>query len=1101
MRTHLLFVAAGAAVLGLGTAPALPDIVHAPLAAQRARGAPPPARPAYDPALYSDGSRTNAAFKGLKWRLVGPFRGGRATAVTGDPTRPLVFYFGAVNGGVWKTTNAGQSWENLTDGKTDLSSVGAITVAPSDPNVIWVGSGEGKPREDLTYGTGVYRSTDGGQSWVPRGLANTHQITSLRVHPTNPDVAYVTALGHAFGPSPDRGVFRTTDGGATWKKVLFVDDSTGAADLAMDVTNPRILYASLWKFQRTPWGMDAGAGRSGLWKSTDGGDTWTELTFNPGMPRGRIGKIGVAVSPANGQRVYANIEAQDSLGGVFRSDDAGATWTRTNAEQKFVVRPFYYMSITADPVDEHTVYVMNLQVSRSIDGGRTFQTVRVPHGDTHILWIDPRDPARMINGNDGGATVSLDGGRTWSTQNNQPTAQFYHVTTDQQVPYRLYGAQQDNTTVSIASRSDNGAITERDWWPVAGCENAYIAIDPRNADITYGGCYMGALTRHDRRTNHRRDVSVWLRNYDGLAAADVPQRFQWTFPILLSPHDPGVLYTTSQYVWRSRTEGASWEKISPDLTRADPRTLGRSGGPVTGDMTGTEWYATIFAFAESPVQPGVLWAGSDDGLVHLSRDHGATWTQVTPPAFGPFTRVSIIEPSPFDAGTAYLAANRYQQDDFAPYLFKTTDYGATWTRIDAGLPMGAYTRSIRSDTQRKGLLFAGTEIGVWVSLDDGARWEPLQLNLPRVSVRDIRVHGTDLLVATHGRAFWALDDLSPLRTLADSVTAKRAHLFAPAPAIRWVTTGGGRGGGAAGANPYYGVTVDYWLAEAPKGPVTLQFLDAQGTVLRSFTSETPRTRAVTGHPGADSAAANVGAQQRRPALAYDPGTSSAPARAGANRFVWNLMEEEPTTIPGAIVDDGSTDGPRAVPGDYRVRLLAGRDTLERPFTVRPDPRVTLTAAEYAAQREAARTVARRITTITESVLRIQELQQQLDQRGRQAAGQPYADSVREAASALRRKLEAVRAELYEVYTKADQATLNYPIKLYQMFITLNDQVNEGTNPPTAQHGAILTDLSGKLDAQLTTLRALEAQELTAFNALLQRLGIPGVFAPPAKPIS
>ncbi|MCO4101554.1 MAG: hypothetical protein HEQ38_19605 [Gemmatimonas sp.] len=473
---------AGAAVLLL---------IAAPLAAQRA---PRPAagdRPAYDPALYTDGTRTNSALKSLRWRLVGPFRGGRSTAVTGDPTRPLVFYFGAVNGGVWKTTNAGQSWENITDGKTDLSSVGAISVAPSDPNVIWVGSGEGKPREDITYGTGVYRSTDGGETWTPRGLANTQHITSLRVHPTNPDVAFVSALGHAFGPSPDRGVFRTTDGGATWKKVLFLNDSTGAADISIDVTNPRILYASMWKFQRSPWGMDAGAGRSGLWKSTDGGDTWAELTFNPGMPKGLIGKIGVSVSPANGQRVYANIEAQDSLGGVFRSDNGGATWTRTNSEQKFVVRPFYYMSITADPVNENTVYIMNLQVSRSIDGGRTFTTVRVPHGDTHIMWVDPKNPQRLINGNDGGATVSLDGGRTWSSQNNQPTSQFYHVTTDQSQPYRILGAQQDNTTVNIAHRSDFGSITERDWWPVAGCENAYIAVDPRNPDVTFGGCYMG----------------------------------------------------------------------------------------------------------------------------------------------------------------------------------------------------------------------------------------------------------------------------------------------------------------------------------------------------------------------------------------------------------------------------------------------------------------------------------------------------------------------------------------------------------------------------------------------------------------------------------
>lgn len=1069
-----------------------------PLGAQRAPrvAAADPGRPAYDPTLYSDGAKTNKAFKSLRWRNVGPFRGGRSVAVTGDPTRPLVFYFGAVNGGVWKTTNAGQSWENITDGKTDLSSVGAIAVAPSDPNVIWVGTGEGQPREDLTYGTGVYRTTDGGQSWKPAGLGNTHQISSLRVHPTNPDIAYVTALGHAFGPNPDRGVFRTTDGGVTWKKVLFLNDSTGAADLSIDVNNPRIVYASMWKFQRSPWGMDAGAGRSGLWKSTDGGDTWSELTFNPGMPKGLIGKIGVAVSPANSRRVYANIEAQDSSGGVFRSDNAGETWQRVNGDQKFVVRPFYYTTLTADPLNENTVYVMNLQVNKSIDGGRTFTTVRVPHGDTHIMWIDPKNSDRLINANDGGATVSLDGGKTWSSMDNQPTAQFYHVITDNQQPYRLYGAQQDNSTVSIPFRSDYGRITERDWWSVGGCENAYIAVDPLKPTVTYGGCYMGMLTRHDSRTRDTRDVSVWLYNYDGWAVKDVPQRFQWTYPILFSPHDAKTLYATSQFVWRTRNEGASWEKISPDLTLHDSTTMGRSGGPVTGDMTGTEWYATIFAFAESPVKAGVLWAGSDDGLVHVSTDNGASWKNVTPKAFGKFTRVSIIDPSPFEAGTAYLAANRYQQDDFAPYLFKTTDYGATWTRIDAGIPMGAYTRAIRSDIKRKGLLFAGTETGVYVSMNDGTSWEPLQLNLPRVSVRDLNVHDTDLLIATHGRAFWALDDITPLRTLSAEIMAKPVHLFAPAPAVRW-TSGGGSG--APGTNPRYGVNVDYWLATRQDKPITMQFLTADGTVIRTFTSESAPKKDSTGNPAADSAAAAARAKQSEPELAYMAADSVMHARAGTNRFTWDLGYPKPRRVPNTVVDYGSGDGPTAVPGEYRVRLVVGKDTLTQPFTIAPDPRVTLTAAEYKAQLDMGIAVRDRISSITETVQRIQDLQRQLDERARQAGSQAYADSVRSAATALRKKLEAVRAEVYEVYTKADQATLNYPIKLYQMFLSLNGQVLEGTNPPTAQHGDILKDLGGKLDVQLNTLQQLEDKDLNAFNAMLSRFGVPNVFVP-KKPI-
>ncbi len=1058
-------------------------------------------RPAYDPTVYSDGSKTNRAFKSLRWRNVGPSRGGRALAVAGDPSKPLVYYFGAVNGGVWKTANAGQTWENLTDGKSDLSSVSAIAVAPSDPSVIWAGSGEGAPREDLTYGTGVYRSTDGGQSWQARGLANTQQITSVRVHPKDADVVYVTALGHAFGPSADRGVFRTRDGGVTWKKVLFLDDSTGAADLSMDATNPRILYASMWKFQRTPWGMNAGSGRSGLWKSTDGGDSWSELTFNPGMPKGPVGKIGVSVSPANGQRVYADIEARDSLGGIFRSDDAGATWTRTNSDQTFVVRPFYYMSVTADPTNENVVYVMNLTVHRSIDGGKTFSRVRVPHGDTHTMWVDPKNSDRLINANDGGASISMDGGKTWSTQGNQPTAQFYHVTTDNQQPYRIYGAQQDNSTVSIASRSNNGFIGERDWWPVAGCENAYIAIDPALPTVTYGGCYMGTLGRHDSRTNLSRDISIGMRNYDGYAVADVPERFQWTFPVQFSVHDTSVLFAASQHLWRSKTRGASWEKISPDLTAHDPATMQRSGGPVTGDMTGTEWYATIFALAESPVKAGVLWTGSDDGLVHVSTDNGTTWKNVTPKAFGKFTRVSIIDASPFDAGTAYVAANRYQQDDFAPYLFKTTDYGATWTRIDNGIPMGAYTRAIRTDTKRRGLLFAGTEIGVYVSMNDGANWEPLQLNLPRVSVRDVHLHDNDLLIATHGRAFWVLDNIAPLRSLADSITTKAVHVFAPEPGVRWVS-GGGNASAAVGSNPPFGVAIDYWLKSATAKPISLQLLQRDGALIRTYTSDATPKPDSTGSALADSAAARAAKLRLdSAAIAYLPADSVVQARGGSNRFVWDLSYPGAKKIPGSVFDDGNVDGPTAVPGDYVARLIVGNDTISRPFRVLPDPRVSFSAAEYQAQFAAVAAAVLRLNSISEGVARLEDLQHQIDQRLSQSSSQSYVDQVKKAATPVREKLEKVRAELYEVNTKADQATLNYPVKLYQIFITLNAQVNCCAFPPTEQYGQVFREFSVKLDTQLKMMQTIEENDLKQLNALLGSLGIPPVFIAPKKPIS
>ena len=1090
-------------------------------AAQRVDRAPATqASVPYTAAVYSSPTATDKAFKALRWRLVGPFRGGRVDAVSADPNKPLVFYFGAVNGGVWKTVNAGASWENITDGKSDISSVGALSVAPSDPNVIYVGTGESQLREDLTYGTGVYRSTDAGETWQHLGLASTQQIATIRVHPTNPDIAYVAAIGHAFGPNSERGVFRTIDGGKSWKKILYLNDSTGATDLSIDPNNPRIIFAAMWKFQRTPWGMNAGGGRSGLWKSVDGGDTWTNLSANPGMPKGLLGKIGVAVSPANSRRIYASIEAKDTLGGIFRSDDGGDNWSRVNGQQQFQVRPWYYSGVTADPVNENTLYVMNLGVWKSIDAGRTWSRIRVPHGDTHIMWVDPKNPDRLINGNDGGGTVSLDGGRTWSSINNQPTAQFYHVITDNQWPYRIYGAQQDNTTVSIASRSDFGAIGDRDWWPVAGCENAHIAIDPRNPNITYGGCYTGMIARHDNRTQQNRDIAVWLSNYDGIAAADVPNRFQWTFPVMLSRHDPNVLYVASQNIWRSTTEGRSWQKISPDLTYADPATLGPSGGPVHRDMTGTEWYATVYALDESPLTKGLLWAGTDDGRVHVTRDGGGKWEEVTPAGMVKHTRITGIEPSPHNPAVAYLAATRYQTDDFRPYFYRTGDYGHTWTRIDAGLPMGAYARSIREDPVRKGLLFAATEIGVFVSLNDGANWQSLQLNLPRASVRDIRVKDNDLVVATHGRAFWALDDISVLRQLQDSVTAKPVHLFQPATAYRYAGRhGGGRGNGE---NPYDGVLVDYWLKDTPKDKLTIEFLDAKGFVVRTFrskpssasdsvdiekmtadsvsskTATTVRsTKAISNiAPDSIALADSVRAAARSDSLAFFAADSIVSARPGTNRFWWNLQYPEARRLRNVINDEGTFAGPTIVPGEYRVRLIAGRDTLTRTFTVKLDPRLDATVADLQQQLDLGLKVQTRINQIGDAFVRIEDIQKQMDTRVEESATQAYAQRVKDASKPVRQQLEVVRTELVDWYNHDDQASLHFPIKLYNMMLSLNEQVTGQIAAPTEQHGAILQDLGGKVDVQLQRLQQLEAVEIKALNALLVELGLPPIHLRP-----
>lgn len=1045
--------------------------VHAPRERLRARPAgsdSTTAPPAYDPAL-----------RGLQWRLVGPFRGGRAVAVAGDPVKPLVFYFGAVDGGVWKTENAGATWRNVTDGTSDLASVGAIAVAPSDPNVLYVGTGEADLREDLTGGSGMYRTTDGARSWRHIGLEDTRHIAAVRVDPHDPNLVYVAAMGHAFGPNPERGVYRSRDGGATWRRVLFLNDSTGAIDLALDPANPRILYAAMWKFQRFPWGFSAGGGRSGLWKSTDGGDHWTELTHHAGLPDGPIGRIGITVSPIRPSRLWASVEARDSTGGIFRSDDAGATWARVNGEQKFMVRPWYFSGVTADPANDNTVYVLNLETWRSIDGGTTFSRVPAPHGDDHTLWVDPTDASRMIEGNDGGATISMDGGKTWSSIENQPTAQFYHVITDNQFPYRIYGAQQDNTTVSIASRSDHGVITESDWHDVSGGESSYIAPKPGDPHVVFAGSYMGTVTRFDDRTNQSRDVSVWFNNYDGYAAKDVPYRFQWTFPIVFSPHDSNTLYVAAQYVFRTANDGESWTRISPDLTRHDAATLGPVGGPVTRDMTGTEWYGTIFALAESPVKAGELWAGSDDGLIHLSRDGGATWTDVTPPALKPFTRVSIIEPSHFDAATAYVAANRYQLDERQPLLFRTTDYGKSWTQITTGMPATAYTRSIREDPVRRGLLFAGTESGVWVSFDDGGHWQSLQLNLPRSSVRDLTIHGADLIVATHGRAFWSLDDIAPLRQIADSIRHAGVFLFAPEPAVRFLGGTGHRVN--AGDNPPDGAIVDYWLREQPHDSVTLTVLDSTGAVVRRFTSGSSADSAATHR---DSTAED--------SSSYAPSDSIVAAHEGANRFIWNLRAEPAHKLDSVVVDEGMLDGPQVVPGTYTVRLTVGSAAMERRFQVTEDPRVKTSPSDLAAEYALALQVRDAIDSTVMSVQRIESIQQQLRHRRIQAKHMPYEARVSAAVDTLVAQLDSVRFALAAVESHADEITLNYPIKLYNKLLTLNVMVQGADAAPTPAQRAVYAELSGKVTEQLARLRAIEQVRLAAFDTLIRTLQIPAI---------
>jgi len=1044
--------------------------------------------------------RTAPDLRGLRWRLVGPFRGGRSVAVTGDAGNPRVFYFGAVDGGVWKSTNAGQTWSNITDGRSSIASVGAVAVATSDPNVIYVGGGEADFREDYTYGDGVDRSTDGGRTWSHLGLDYARHINRIVIDPRDPDVVYVAAMGHGAGPNPTRGVFRSRDGGRNWQKVLFLDDSTGAIDLTMDPSNARILYAAMWRMQRHPWGFTAGAGRSGLWKSTDGGDHWTELTFNEGMPRSRIGRIGIAVSPVDPQRLYATIETppEDSTGGIFRSDDGGRSWQRTSGDQRWMVRPWYYSVVRADPTDVNTMYVMNLSTWKSIDGGHTFTRFRLPHGDTHDLWIDPKDSKRLISGNDGGGTVSIDGGETWSSVMNQPTAQFYHVTTDDQFPYRIYGAQQDNTTVAILSRSDEGAIAKEDWFPVGGGESGYIAPKPGDANTVIAGTYTGTLTRMDVRTRHVKDISVGLNNYDGWPSSAVPNRFQWTFPILYSRHRPNELYVAANRVFRSRDDGDSWEVVSPDLTLHDPSMMGPVGGPVTHDMTGTEWYATIFALAESPATARLFWAGSDDGLIHVTRDDGKSWTNVTPRDMAHFTRVSIIEPSHFDAGTAYVAANRYQLDDLRPYLWKTTDFGRTWTRIDAGIPAGAYTRTIREDPVRRGMLYVGTETGIWYTVDDGAHWRSLQLNLPRSSVRDLHIHGSDLIAATHGRAFWVLDDISPLRQMTDAIRAEATHLFAPDTAIRFA--GGNRRGESEGENPPCCLTVSYWLKQPLTSPVTLEFLDPAVKLMRSFSSASPssdsaKTDSTTrrGQPRDTLADKPRGSRPLADdTLAFVAADSVVPMRVGLNRFVWNLRYPPTHEVRGVINDEGATTGPVAAPGTYTVRLTADEKRLEQRVTVRPDPRMRATQADYDAQLALALQIQQTTNELSDAVGRIIDLEHQLDERLDHSKKQSYASRITGAATPLREKLEAIRDSLVEVHSHADQITLHYPIRLYNMLLSLADMVQSAEGAPTKQEGDVYRDIAAQVSRHMTRLQTLESTDIVAFNRMMRELDVPSI---------
>ncbi len=1026
--------------------------------------------------------------EGLAWRNVGPFRGGRVTTVAGVPGQPRVYYFGATGGGVWKTTDAGSSWRPLTDGQIATGSVGAIAVAPSDPNVLYVGMGESPIRGNVSHGDGVYKSTDAGATWKHVGLADSRHVARVRVHPRDPNLVYVAAQGHAFGPNAERGIFRSKDGGRTWEKICFVDDKTGAAELAMDPTNPRVLYAGFWQVVRTPWSFESGGPGSQIRRSTDGGDTWERLEGH-GLPKGVWGNVGIAISAADPARVYAIVEAEK--GGVFRSDDAGKTWRLTSDENDLRQRAWYYSRIYADPKDADSVYVVNVQFWHSKDGGAKFKPIRTPHGDNHDLWIAPEDPQRMIESNDGGANVSLDGGETWSSIENQPTAQFYHVVADDRFPYWLYGAQQDNTTVAIPSRTNHGGIERTDWYPVGGCESGFVAPKPGEPDVIYAGCYDGVITRLDRRTGQERDVSVYPENPMGWGAEGMKYRFQWTFPIVVSPHDPGTLYAGGNVLFRSTNEGQSWQAISPDLTRNDPAKLGPSGGPITKDNTSVEYYCTIFAFAESPRQKGVLWAGSDDGLVHVSRDAGKTWTNVTPKDLPEWSMVSQIDPSPHDPATAYVAINRYKLDDFRPFVYVTHDFGATWSKRVAGIPETAFVRAVREDPARKGLLYAGTETGVYASWDDGARWQSLQLKLPVVPVTDLVVKGDDLVVATQGRAFWVLDDLSVVRQAAPGLASEAAHLFAPSPAYRFFGGGGRRPRPAAGQNPPNGALISYFLKDAPKEKeeIALEIVGADDRSLRRFSNLAKE----------DDGEKKEGGEEEEERGGSGGGTPKRlPAKAGLNRFPWDLRLPEATKVKGMILWGGTTDGPVVVPGTYRVKLTVGGASWTQPLEVRKDPRLTVTQADLQKQFDLLAKIRDLLSETHDGILRIRAARDQIGAAAERAKGTPDEKAIGDAADALKKKLTTIEEALYQTKNKADEDPLNFPIRLNNKLADLADVVASADAAPTDSSFVVYDDLAQRIRTELTALGQALDDDLPAFNALVKSKDVPAVVLKTAK---
>ncbi len=993
-------------------------------------------------------------YEGLEWRNIGPNRGGRSLGCAGSPGRPNEYYFGATGGGLWKTVDGGTEWKPVTDGQVTSSSVGAVAVAETNPDIVYIGMGEVQLRGSITQGDGVYKTKDGGKTWRHLGLKETQAVSRIRIHPTNPDIVYVAALGHPYGANEERGVFRSTNGGNTWDKVLYVSPKAGAVDLIIDRNNPKVLYASTWEVQRKAWKMWGGGGDSKLWKSIDGGDTWTDLTSNSGMPAPPIGKIGVTVSPADSNRVWAIIEANE--GGVFRSDDGGKTWERTNDERKLRQRAFYYSRIYADPWDKETVYGLNTGFYKSTDGGKTFDTtIKVPHGDNHDLWIDPNNPDRMINSNDGGGNVSINGGKSW-TEQDYVTTQFYHVMTTSDVPYHVAGAQQDNSTLAMPSDgwSHKQARGPNHGWyyAVGGGESGWITQHPEKKDIFYAGSQGALLTRYDRSNGQTRDIQVYPRFFSGEPASALPERWQWTFPIMFAPQDSNLMYTCSQHVWKTTDDGQSWEKISPDLTYADPETLGKTGGIITMDMNGPEIYATVFALAPSSHDINTIWAGSDDGKIHITRDGGKNWADITPENLPKFSRVSIIDESKHRPGTLFVAANRYQVDDRQPYVFKTHDYGKTWTKIINGIEEGDFARAVREDPVREGLLFLATEHGVYFSMNDGKLWQSLQLKLPDTPIRDLVVKDNDVVIGSHGRGFWILDDIQPLRQYKKEMQNQSAVLFKPTDAIRGIQN----------------ATIQYYLKE-PQDSITFEVLDANDKLINTFTGSKPKYEVDPDIPW------------------WKKGGSSKPTTAkGINTFTWDLRYPGATEFEGMIIWSARPQrGPKAPLGKYKVRMKTKDYEKTYSFEVQMNPNLKgITKEDLDEQFDLANKIMQKTSLANETVIRIREMKTQIGRAKEKISSTDFKKTIKP----FLEKLSRVEEALYQVKNQSNQDPLNFPIKLNNRLASLRRSMENGEAKPTNGAYMVFEELSKELEIQLNQLSETLNKQLPKVNLVLKASG-------------